>query len=212
VNGGEAKALDTIAAIATGSGKAGIGVVRVSGPDAPDIAQRVTNTQLTPRKASYLPFLDEQGETLDVGVALLFDAPHSFTGEHVLELHGHGGAVILDMLMERVVQCGARHALPGEFSQRAFLNDKLDLAQAEAISDLIDSSSTAAARAAVRSMSGVFSAHISLIQKELISLRVWLEAALDFSDEEIDFLAQPELKPALARWVVDSDSWRHQRR
>jgi len=142
----------------------------------------------------YQPFVDEHHDTIDEGIALLFQSPHSFTGEHVLELQGHGGPVILDLILQRVLQLGARPAQPGEFSQRAFLNDKLDLAQAEAVSDLIESSSVAAAQAAVRSMSGDFSNEISAIQEELIALRVWLEAALDFSEEEIDFLAEPQLQ------------------
>ena len=140
----------------------------------------------------YLPFVDASGNTIDQGIALRFDAPHSYTGEHVLELQGHGGPVVLDLVLKRVLSLGARLARPGEFSERAFLNDKLDLAQAEAVIDLINSSSEAAARAAVRSMSGAFSDDIDVIKEELIALRVWLEAALDFSEEEIDFLGTPE--------------------
>lgn len=185
---------DTIAAIATGSGKAGIGVIRVSGPAAPAIARQVTGAQLTARHAHYLPFLDEHEQVLDQGLAILFKAPDSFTGEDVLELQGHGGPVILDLLLQRVVQLGARLANAGEFSERAFHNDKLDLAQAEAISDLIESSSAAAAKAAMRTLRGEFSAHIDLVRDELIALRVWLEAALDFSEEDIDFLAEPQLR------------------
>ena len=187
-------ATDTIAAIATGAGKAGIGVVRVSGPLASSIAQTITNQSLDVRNAHYLPFLNTDQQPLDVGIALLFKAPHSYTGEDVLELQGHGGAVVLDMLLARVLECGARLARPGEFTERAFLNDKIDLAQAEAVSDLIDSSSESAARAAVRSMSGEFSKSIAGVQSELTALRAWLEAALDFSEEEIDFLADPQLK------------------
>lgn len=198
--------VDTIAAIATGSGKAGIGVVRISGPEVCRIARTITGIELNPRHAHYLPFLDEHSNVLDEGVAILFRAPYSFTGEDVLELQGHGGAVILDMLLSRVTALGARAARAGEFSERAFHNDKLDLAQAEAISDLIESSSKAAARAAVRSMRGEFSAHIDLINKELIALRVWLEAALDFSEEEIDFLAQPQLQERAVRLVREFDS------
>lgn len=184
---------DTIAAIATGAGKAGIGVVRVSGPQAASIAQTITGQSLETRNAHYLPFLNSDQQALDVGIALLFKAPHSYTGEDVLELQGHGGAVVLDMLLSRVLECGARMARPGEFTERAFLNDKLDLAQAEAVSDLIDSGSVSAAQAAVRSMSGEFSTSIATVQAELTALRAWLEAALDFSDEEIDFLADPQL-------------------
>lgn len=197
---------DTIAAIASGTGRAGIGVIRVSGSLAPSIAQQICGRLLPVRKASYLPFRSAQGLTLDNGIALLFEAPDSFTGEHVLELQGHGGPVVLDMLMQRVLQLGARPANPGEFSERAFLNDKLDLAQAEAISDLIDSSSMAAAQAAVRSMSGEFSKHVATIQEELIALRVWLEAALDFSEEEIDFLAESALQERTESLLENFDS------
>ena len=197
---------DTIAAIASGAGRAGIGVVRISGPLAPIMANSICGRDLPVREACYLPFLSEDGSVLDRGIALLFEAPHSFTGEHVLELQGHGGPVVLDMIMQRVLQLGARAARPGEFSERAFLNEKLDLAQAEAISDLIDSSSVAAARAAVRSMSGDFSAHVATIQEELIALRVWLEAALDFSEEEIDFLAEPVLQERTVNLISEFDS------
>jgi len=197
---------DTIAAIASGAGRAGIGIVRVSGTLVPHIAQTITGQILQPRKAHYLPFVDGNAQTIDVGVAIRFDAPHSFTGEHVLELQGHGGAVVLDMVLQQVLLLGARPARPGEFSERAFLNDKLDLAQAEAISDLIDSSSTTAVRAALRSMSGEFSAHVHAIQEELIRLRVWLEAALDFSEEEIDFLADGALQERCRLLLEDFDS------
>jgi len=193
VSGQTATTADTIAAIATGAGKAGIGVVRVSGPLAPNIAETITGQSLQARHAHYLPFLNDDQQALDVGIALLFKSPNSYTGEDVLELHGHGGAVILDMVLARVLECGARMARPGEFTERAFLNDKLDLAQAEAVSDLIDSSSESAARAAVRSMSGEFSNSVSAVQSELTALRAWLEAGLDFSEEEIDFLADPQL-------------------
>ena len=196
---------DTIAAIASGAGRAGIGIVRVSGPLAPQIAQSICQQALPAREACYLPFLADDGSVLDRGIALVFEAPHSFTGEHVLELQGHGGPVVLDMVMQRVLQLGVRIARPGEFSERAFLNDKLDLAQAEAISDLIDSSSVAAAKAAVRSMSGEFSAHVAGIQEELIALRVWLEAALDFSEEDIDFLAEPALQQRTVNLISDFD-------
>jgi len=145
------------------------------------------------RHAHYLPFYDNDQQTLDVGLAILFKAPHSYTGEDVLELQGHGGSVVLDLLLLRVLECGARLARPGEFTERAFLNDKLDLAQAEAVSDLIDSSSVTAARAAIRSMTGEFSTAITAVQSDLTALRAWLEAALDFSEEEIDFLADPQL-------------------
>ncbi len=197
---------DTIAAVATGAGRAGIGVVRVSGSDVPNLVKEITGQDLAPREAVYLPFLDAEGNTIDQGIALRFESPHSYTGEHVLELQGHGGPVVLDLLLKRVLSLGARLAHPGEFSERAFLNDKLDLAQAEAVIDLINSSSEAAARAAVRSMSGEFSSDIDVIKEELIGLRVWLEAALDFSEEEIDFLGTPELRDRTTRLISDFDA------
>jgi len=197
------KSDDTVAAIATGAGKAGIGVVRVSGPLARSIATDITARTLDTRHAHYLPFLNADGTTIDVGIALLFDSPNSYTGEDVLELQGHGGTVVLGMLLSRVVDCGARLAKPGEFTERAFLNNKLDLAQAEAVSDLIESSSISAAQAAVRSMSGEFSARVHAIQKDITALRAWLEAALDFSEEEIDFLSDPTLKERAERIVDD---------
>lgn len=196
---------DTIAAIASGAGRAGIGIVRISGKLVPQIARQICQESLAPRQAAYLPFVDGSKIAIDEGIALLFEAPNSFTGEHVLELQGHGGSVVLDLIMQRVLELGARPAKPGEFSERAFLNDKLDLAQAEAISDLIDSSSVAAAQAAVRSMSGEFSLRVAKIQEELIGLRVWLEAALDFSEEEIDFLAEPSLKLRAMQLLADFD-------
>lgn len=196
---------DTIAAIASGAGRAGIGIVRISGPAASQIALSICQQALPAREACYLPFVADDGSAIDRGIALFFAAPHSFTGEDVLELQGHGGAVVLDMVLQRALQLGARVARPGEFSERAFHNDKLDLAQAEAISDLIDSSSVAAAKAAVRSMSGEFSAHVGRIQEELIALRVWLEAALDFSEEDIDFMAEPTLQLRTVNLISDFD-------
>lgn len=184
---------DTIAAVATGAGRAGIGIVRVSGPAVPAIARAIVGESLPAREARHLPFLDADGSPVDIGIALQFVAPHSFTGEDVLELQGHGGAVVLDLLLTRVLSLGARAAEPGEFSKRAFLNDKLDLAQAEAVADLVESGSRGAARAAVRSLDGTFSAEVGQIVDELDALRAWLEAALDFSEEDIDFLADPEL-------------------
>ena len=199
-------AADTIAAIATGAGRAGIGIVRVSGPGVPAVARAVTGVFLAPREATYGPFLGADGEPLDVGVALLFEAPRSFTGEHVLELQGHGGPVVLDAVLRRTIELGARPARPGEFSERAFLNDKLDLAQAEAVADLIDAASEGAARAAVRSMTGGLSADVGALVDELVALRVWLEAALDFSEEEIDFLAEPELAARADALVAGFDA------
>ncbi|BEH16543.1 tRNA uridine-5-carboxymethylaminomethyl(34) synthesis GTPase MnmE [Marinobacter shengliensis] len=180
---------DTIAAIATAPGQAGVGIVRVSGPKAVEIAQNMLGFEPRPRYAHYGPFHDSRGELIDEGIGLYFPNPHSFTGEDVFELQGHGGTVILDMLLREVCSQGARLARPGEFSERAFLNDKLDLAQAEAIADLIESSSEQAARCAVRSMQGVFSRRIDELVDAVTHLRIYVEAAIDFPEEEIDFLA-----------------------
>ncbi|MGH8503000.1 MAG: tRNA uridine-5-carboxymethylaminomethyl(34) synthesis GTPase MnmE [Gammaproteobacteria bacterium] len=179
----------TIAAVATPSGRGGIGVIRVSGARAAEIAVKVLGSLPVPRVATCRAFLDAQGHPIDTGIALYFPRPRSFTGEDVLELHAHGGPVILDMLLTSVLAAGARVARPGEFSERAFLNDKLDLAQAEAIADLIDSQTEQAARGALRSLQGAFSAKIDQLVETLIELRAYVEAALDFPDEEIDFLA-----------------------
>ncbi|MDE2460255.1 MAG: tRNA uridine-5-carboxymethylaminomethyl(34) synthesis GTPase MnmE [Gammaproteobacteria bacterium] len=181
-------AADTIAAIATPPGRGGIGVVRVSGPGARAIAQALLGRVPPARRAVFGAFADAAGAPIDTGLALFFPAPHSFTGEDVLELHGHGGAVVLALLLSRACELGARLARPGEFSERAFLNDKLDLAQAEAIADLIDSSSAQAARAALRSLRGEFSARVRALVEALIELRSYVEAAIDFPDEELDFL------------------------
>ena len=180
---------DTIAAIATAQGRGGVGIVRVSGPKAKHIAKQMTDRELKPRYAHYGPFYADHRQAIDEGLALYFVAPNSFTGEDVLELQGHGGPVVLDMLLQRCVELGARLARPGEFSERAFLNDKLDLAQAEAIADLIEASSTQAARNALRSLQGVFSKRVNALTEQLIALRIYVEAAIDFPEEEIDFLA-----------------------
>jgi len=186
--------VDTIAAIATGSGAAGIGVIRLSGPQALQIASELSHRQtFKPRFAHYVDFIDEQNRVLDQGLILYFPAPHSFTGEDVVELQGHGGPVILQLLLQRTVQLGARLARAGEFSERAFLNEKLDLAQAEAVADLIEASSIAAARAAMKSLQGDFSLKVQQLVEELIQQRIWVEAAFDFSDEDIDFHKSPEL-------------------
>jgi len=188
---------DTIAALATPPGRGGVGIVRVSGPSAASVAQAVLGRQPTPRYAHYGPFHSE-ASVIDEGIALYFPGPHSFTGEDVLELQGHGGPVLMDMLLERCVQLGARLARPGEFSERAFLNDKLDLAQAEAIADLIDASSRTAAENALRSLQGEFSSRVSQLVSELIQLRLYVEAAIDFPEEEIDFLADGVVAAKLA--------------
>ncbi|WP_217475685.1 tRNA uridine-5-carboxymethylaminomethyl(34) synthesis GTPase MnmE [Stutzerimonas stutzeri] len=180
---------DTIAAVATAPGRGGIGVVRVSGPRAKAVAITLSGREPAPRYAHYGPFHADDGEVIDEGVMLFFPGPHSFTGEDVLELQGHGGPVVMDMLLRRCVELGVRLARPGEFSERAFLNDKLDLAQAEAIADLIEASSAQAARNAVRSLQGDFSRRVHALTEQLIQLRIYVEAAIDFPEEEIDFLA-----------------------
>ncbi len=185
--------MDTIAALATPPGKGGVGIVRISGSLSKHIAQAILNKPLKPRVASYLSFLDASNDVLDMGIAIFFPGPQSFTGEDVLELHGHGGQFVLDLLLQRVLQLGARMANPGEFSERAFLNDKLDLVQAEAISDLINASSSTAARSAIRSLSGEFSKTISSFLENLIHFRTYVESSIDFSEEEIDFLADAKV-------------------
>jgi tRNA modification GTPase len=180
---------DTIAAIATAQGRGGVGIVRVSGVRARAIAITLSGREPLPRHAHYGAFHADDGEVLDEGLLLFFPGPHSFTGEDVLELQGHGGPVVLDLLLQRCLQLGARQARPGEFSERAFLNDKLDLAQAEAIADLIEASSAQAARNALRSLQGEFSRKINGLTEALIELRMYVEAAIDFPEEEIDFLA-----------------------
>lgn len=188
---------DTIAAVATASGRGGIGVVRISGSRVADIARALLGDLPPPRHAALRVFRDAAGDMLDGGIALYFPAPASFTGEDVLELQGHGGAVVLDMLLARVVQLGARQAQPGEFSRRAYLNDKIDLTQAEAIADLIDSGSTQAARAALRSLQGEFSAEVHTLTEAVTEARMHVEAAIDFPEEEIDFLADTALRDRL---------------
>jgi tRNA modification GTPase len=189
---------DTIAAIATGAGAAGVGAVRVSGPRAPAIAATLLGREPKPRHAHFAAFRDGDGELIDRGLLLSFPGPASYTGEHVLELQGHGSAVLLDALLRRCIQLGARLARPGEFTERAFLNGKLDLAQAEAVADIVAATSEAGARAALRSMEGVFSARVDELLAELIALRVHIEAAIDFPEEEIDFLADPVIGDQLA--------------
>ncbi len=192
---------ETIAAIATPPGRGGVGIVRISGPKSAEIARHILGRCLAPREACYLPFKDN-GTIIDQGIALFFKAPNSFTGEDVLELQGHGGPVVLDMLLSTVTSLGARLAHPGEFSQQAFLNDKLDLAQAEAIADLIDSSSVEAARSALRSLQGEFSHHIHGLVEKMIALRIYVEAAIDFPEEEVDFLSDTAITDQLQTVIV----------
>ena len=192
---------DTIAAIATGPGAGGVGIIRLSGPKAFLVAQTITNGSastkahpvIRPRHAHYVPIYDQQGESLDQGLLIQFPGPHSFTGEDVAELHCHGGPVLLRTILRECINLGARQAGPGEFSQRAFLNNKIDLVQAEAIADLINSSTEAAARSASRSLSGAFSDQVHSLLEQLIRLRVFIEAAIDFPEEEIDFIADSDV-------------------
>jgi tRNA modification GTPase len=196
-------ATDTIAAAATPPGRGGVAMVRISGPAVPDMARALLGALPAPRHATFARWSDAAGEPLDSGIALYFPAPGSFTGEHVLELHGHGGTFIVEALLERLVQLGARRAQPGEFSQRAYLNEKLDLAQAEAVADLIDAGSRAAARAALRSLQGEFSARVNAIREALISLRVQAEAGIDFPDEHLDVAALGRLRAMADALAVD---------
>jgi tRNA modification GTPase len=189
---------DTIVAAATPPGRGGVGVVRLSGPAARPIAVAILGAVPPARRAVFTPFRDATGEVLDAGLALFFERPHSYTGEDVIELHCHGGPVVVDALIARVVELGARRAGPGEFTQRAFLNDKLDLAQAEAVADLIDAGSREAARAALRSLQGEFSSMVQALTAAVIELRVHVEAAIDFPEDDIDFLADPALAQRLA--------------
>jgi tRNA modification GTPase len=197
---------NTIAAIATAPGRGGVGMVRVSGSKAPSIAQQILGLLPPPRYAYYGPFKNTHGETLDHGIALFFPGPNSYTGENVLELQGHGGPVVLDMILQAVYACGAEPAKPGEFSERAFLNDKLDLAQAEAIADLIEASSVAAAKQALNSMQGAFSREIHRLVEHLIHLRMYVEAAIDFPEEEVDFLSDGKIARALSDLLLQLDT------
>jgi len=189
--------VETICAIATAIGQSGIGVVRVSGPLSKVIANKVLNVELEPRVAYYGSFYDEESNQVDKGVAIFFPGPHSYTGEDVLELHGHGGTSVLRKLLETVTFFGVRLSEPGEFTKRAFLNGKMDLVQAEAVQDLIQASSDKSALSAVRSLSGEFSEKINQLLSDLIDLRVFVEATIDFSDEEIDFLESHEASTKL---------------
>lgn len=189
---------ETIVAQATAPGRGGIGILRVSGPLATKVAQAILGKCPKPRMADYLPFKDADGTILDQGIALYFKSPNSFTGEDVLELQGHGGQVVLDLLLKRILQIdGIRLARPGEFSEQAFLNDKLDLAQAEAIADLIDATSEQAVRSALKSLQGEFSKKVNALVDSVIYLRTYVEASIDFPDEEIDFLADGKIEANL---------------
>jgi tRNA modification GTPase len=200
---------DTIVAPATPPGTGGVAIVRISGPGVPAIAEAMLGNLPEPRRATCGSFRDAEHRLLDQGIALYFPAPHSYTGESVLELHGHGGPVVVADLVEAVLRLGARRAAPGEFSKRAFLNDKLDLAQAEAIADLIGSGSSQAARAALRSLAGTFSAAVHGLEEKLVRLRMHVEAAIDFPEDEIDFLSDDAL---LRRIAACEEAFRSLRR
>jgi len=198
------KATDTIVAQATAPGRGGVGIVRVSGPDAEAVAQIVLGKLPKVRYAEYLPFHDQNNEVLDQGIALLFKGPNSFTGEDVLELQGHGGPIVMDMLIQSILTIkNLRSANPGEFSERAFMNDKLDLAQAEAISDLIEASSEQAAKSALHSLQGEFSNKVNELVESLIYLRIYVEASIDFPEEEVDFLSDGKIANDLYK-IIDN--------
>ena len=197
---------DTIVALATPPGTGGVGVVRLSGGDAERIARAMLGSVPEPRVATYATFVDARGEPMDTGIALYFPGPGSFTGESVVELQGHGGPVVMSLLVEAAVELGARRAEPGEFTKRAFLNDKLDLAQAEAVADLIDSGTAQAARAALRSLHGAFSDAVHGLGDQLTAIRVYVEAAIDFPEEEIDFLGDDELRERLSNCAAAFES------
>ena len=203
-SGDGTNAIETIAAIATPAAAAGIGIVRVSGPGSARIARALGGKRAKSHIIHFATFRDGGGTVLDRGLILFFAAPKSYTGEDVLELHAHGSPVVLDLLLKRVLELGARPARPGEFTERAFLNGKLDLIQAEAVADLIASGSAAAARAAQRSLDGEFSQKVRQVFELLVRLRAWLEAALDFPEEEIDFLAAPQLMAQLTALRVEA--------
>jgi len=196
---------DTITAQATAPGRGGVGIIRISGKLCETIAASILGLVPKPRHAHHLPFYSTQKTVIDKGIALYFKAPHSFTGEDVLELQGHGGPVVLDMLLREVIAHGARLALPGEFSQRAYLNDKIDLAQAEAVADLINASSEQAARSAIRSLDGEFSQKIHQLVDALIHLRIYVEAGIDFPEEEIDFLSDGKIEKQLLEIIEKID-------
>lgn len=197
---------DTIVAIATAAGAGGIGIVRLSGPVALRVAQGIGRLAAQPRQAQFVRFLDENGDILDDGIALYFPAPNSFTGEDVVELQAHGSPVVLQQLVARACTLGARQARPGEFSERAFLNGKLDLAQAEAIADLIAAADARAARAARRSLDGVFSRQVDALGEQLLALRVHVEAAIDFVDEPLETLGIPQVVEKLAHLLLQLDA------
>ena len=197
---------DPIAAIATPGGRGGVGIVRISGNNLQSLLPELFNKTLTPRVAHYCQFMASSGEVIDEGIAIYFPAPASFTGEDVIELQGHGGVVVLAMLLRRVLELGVRQARPGEFSERAFVNGKMDLAQVEAVADLINASSEAAAQSALRSLQGDFSAQIHILVEALIHLRMYVESAIDFPEEEIDFLADGKIGAGISTLLNQVDT------
>jgi len=197
---------DVIAAIATAPGRGGIGVVRVSGTELAPMARAILGKCPVPRHAAYLDFLDADGSVIDRGIALYFPAPHSYTGEDVLELQAHGGPALLQLLLQRCLDLGARMAQPGEFTRRAYLNDKLDLAQAEAVADVIEAATAEAARSAVRSLTGEFSGRIHVLRDKLVNLRLYVEACLDFPEEDIDFITTGGVAQKLADVAAELES------
>lgn len=201
---------DTIAAVATAPGRGGVGIVRVSGPKSLEFAEKILRFTPKPRHAHYSDFVFANGEVLDQGIALYFPGPNSFTGEDVVEFQGHGGPIILDMLLTELTQLGARLANPGEFSERAFLNDKLDLAQAEAIADLIEASSHQAAKQALNSLKGEFSQRVDTLVESIIHLRMYVESAIDFPEEEIDFLSDGKVASMLDDVIQNTNAVMHQ--
>jgi len=207
-----AAAADTICAVATPSGRGGISIIRLSGQQSVAVAEQLLGFKPSPRHAHYGTFYGHNGDVIDTGITLYFPGPDSFTGEDVVEFQGHGGPFIMDILLQEILGLGLRLARPGEFSERAFLNDKIDLAQAEAIADLIDSQSTQAARFAMRSLQGEFSARINSLVEAMIELRKYVEAAMDFPDEDVDFLASVEVAEKLADLVVQLEDVQAQAR
>ncbi|WP_455198635.1 tRNA uridine-5-carboxymethylaminomethyl(34) synthesis GTPase MnmE [Kaarinaea lacus] len=200
---------DTIAAQATPPGRGGVGIIRVSGPAVKTITEAILGRLPEARRAEFLAYRDASGDVIDEGLAIYFPAPNSFTGEDVVELQGHGGPVVMDVLLKRVLSLGARPARPGEFSERAFLNDKMDLVQAEAVADLIDSASEQAARLAVRSLQGEFSRRVHELVEQLTELRIYVESAIDFPEEEIDFLADGQVQSRLQGIQTELDATLH---
>ena len=196
---------DVIVAIATPPGRGGVGILRLSGPDISTVSTALLRGSIEPRRASYRAFYDSRGQVVDRGIALYFNSPASYTGEDVLELQGHGSPVALDLLVEAACAAGARLAAPGEYTRRAFLNGRLDLAQAEAVADLIEASSAQSARAAIRSLEGEFSRTLNVLDQELAELRAFVEAAIDFPEEEIDFLSESHVDERVAQLILQVD-------